>query len=169
MKRQDMLSILITFVVGFFGGGYLYLTHFSKLVAPDDVQTQEEVSEFQVVSEAYGRCGDVCPSFQIMNDGSYRYQYTPAEGSDKQFKTGTIPLNIVRDIKKSLDSDELVAQSQPTEPADCNSYNGEIDIRYTITYDGAEYTLDSCGTAVNGNGALWNNLAKTWNYFQTIQ
>lgn len=169
MRRQDMISILITFVVGFFGGGYLYLAHFSKLVSPDSVGTQEDVLEFQLVSEAYGRCGDSCPSFQIANDGTYRYQYIPSPGAERQFKTGTVPFNIVRDIKNSLDVDDLVEQSQPTEPADCNSYNGEIDVRYEIVFDGAEYTLDSCGTAVDGNSQLWNNLSKSWNYFQTIQ
>ncbi|MBP6924724.1 MAG: hypothetical protein KBC62_04380 [Candidatus Pacebacteria bacterium] len=169
MRKQDMISILITFVVGFIAGGYLYLTHFSKLVAPDSVDTQEEQSEFQIVSQAYGQCGDSCPSFQIANNGTYRYQYLPSEGAEKQFKTGTIPFNITNDIKDTLDVDELVQQSQPVEPANCNSYNNGIDVSYTITYEGAEYTLDSCGTAVNGNSELWNSLAKTWNYFQTIQ
>ncbi len=169
MRRQDMTSILITFVVGFFAGGYLYLTHFSKLLAPDNVQSQEEISEFQVVSEAYGRCGDSCPSFQITNDGSYRYQYVTAAGAERQFKTGTMPFNITRNIKNSIDVDDLVRQSQPVEPANCNSYNDGIDVSYTITYDGAEYVLDSCGTAVDGNGELWESLSETWSYFQTIQ
>lgn len=169
MRRQDMISILITFVVGFFAGGYLYLTHFSKLVNPVLVETAEEQSEFQIVSEAYGRCGNDCPSFIISHDGAYRYQYAPSAGADKEFKTGTIPFNITRDIKRSLDVDELVMQSQQVQPTDCNSYSDGIDVSYTVTYEGAQYTLDSCGTAVNANSELWKDLAKTWNYFQTIQ
>jgi hypothetical protein len=169
MKRQDVLSILITFTVGFLAGGYLYLTHFSKLVSPDSVGSQEEISEFKIVSEAYGRCGDSCPSFQILNDGGYRYQYVPEVGAEKQFKTGTIPFTITRDIKNAIDVDDLVQQSQTVEPGDCNSLNDGIDVSYTITYEGAEYTLDSCGTAVDGNSELWKSLLETWNYFQTVQ
>lgn len=169
MRRQDMISILITFAVGFFAGGYLYLVHFSKLLSPDNLDTADEISEFQIVSEAYGRCGSDCPSFQLSRDGSYRYQYAETAGAEKQFKTGTMPFNVTRDIKKALDVDELVAQSQPSTPTDCNSRNGGVDVRYTIAYDGAEYTLDSCGTAVDGSGALWESLSGTWNYFNTIK
>lgn len=169
MKRNDLINIAVTFVVGLIAGGYLYVTHFSKLLNPDDVETADEISEFQIVSEAYGKCGADCPSFQIARDGSYRYQYAPSAGAEKQFKTGTMPFNVTRNIKKALDTDELVAQSQPNSSTNCNSRNGGVDVRYTITYDGAEYTLDSCGTAVDGNGALWESLSGTWNYFNTIK
>ncbi|MEN9921019.1 MAG: hypothetical protein RL538_912 [Candidatus Parcubacteria bacterium] len=169
MKRNDVLNIAITFVVGFVAGGYLYVGHFSKLLNPDDVETQEEVSELSITSRAYGSCDPNCPSFQVSRDGAYRYLFVPAVGVERQVREGTIPFNIMRDIKSAIDSDVLVEQSQEAAPPDCNSRNGGIDVEYTIVFEGAEYELDSCGTTVDGEGELWTALAKIWNHFQTVQ
>jgi hypothetical protein len=169
MKKEDVLNILITFVVGFLAGGYLYFAHFSKIVNPDSVDTAESAAEFTIIGEAYGSCNSACPSFQVVQDGSYRYQFVPEIGQERTIKSGTLPLDIQREVKRAFAEDELVAQSQPVTPPDCNSRNGGIDVRYKITLDGAEYTLDSCGTAVDGEGELWNGLAKIWSYFQTVQ
>jgi hypothetical protein len=169
MKRQDMLSVLITFVVGFVAGGYLYVSHFSKILNPDSVETAQSASEFTIIGEAYGSCGAQCPSFQTVKDGSYRYQFVAVAGQEKNIKSGTLPLEVQRAVKKALVEEDLVEQSQPVTPTDCNSRNDAIDIRYKISLEGAEYTLDSCGTAVDGEGELWNGLAKIWNYFQTVQ
>jgi hypothetical protein len=169
MKKQDAMSVMITFVVGFLAGGYLYISHFSKIIQPDTVQTQDQSSEFTIVSEAYGSCGDVCPSFQVVKDGSYRYQFTPAIGQEKTIKSGTLPLDVQRALKHSLLEEELVAQSQPIAPSDCNSRNNAIDIRYSITLEGAEYTLDSCGTNIKSAGTLWEELSSIWTYLQSAK
>lgn len=169
MKRQDTMSILITFVVGFVAGGYLYFAHFSKILNPDSVQTAESAAEFSIIGEAYGSCTTMCPSFQVLKDGSYRYQFTPQIGQEKIIKSGTLPLDVQRALKRALIEEDLVEQSQPVTPTDCNSRNNAVDVRYKIALEGAEYTLDSCGTAVDGDGDLWNGLAKVWNYFQTVE
>jgi hypothetical protein len=169
MKRQDVINIMVTFMVGFFAGMYLYVGHFSKLLNPDDIDTQEEASEFSITSRAYGSCDPNCPSFQVDKDGHYRYMYVPAVGAERQVHEGTVPFNTIRDIKKLLETDVLVEQSQEIEPLDCNSRSGSIDVEYIISYEGAQYELDSCGTAVDGEGKLWGALAKIWNHFETIQ
>jgi hypothetical protein len=169
VRRQDMLSVLITFTVGFIGGGFLYVTHFAKLIQPlDSIPTANQAEAFTIIGEAYGSCESVCPSFRVTNDGSYRYQfYTSADG-EKQFRDGTLPAEITRDLKQDLKASVLEKQSVAVEPEDCNSYNDGIDISYSITLDGDEFTLDSCGTAVDGNGDAWSSLAKIWSYFQTL-
>jgi hypothetical protein len=169
MRQQDILSILITFVVGFVAGGYLYVAHFSKILKFDTAPTQEAASEFTVVGRAYGSCDPLCPSFQVVKDGSYRYFFTKEVGQDRTLKEGTLPIDVQKTIKKELKESALVKQSQPVEPIDCNSRNGGIDVRYEITLEGAVYTLDSCGTAVDGDGELWGSLAKIWNYFETVE
>lgn len=168
MKRNDVINIAITFVFGFIAGGYLYVGHFSKLLNPDNVDTKEEVSELTITSRAYGSCDPNCPSFQVSRDGAYRYIFVPSVGAERQVREGTIPFNIMREVKSALDADVLVEQSQEVTPPDCNSRNGAIDIEYAITFEGAEYELDSCGTAVDGEGELWNALANMWSYFGTI-
>ena len=52
------------------------------------------------------------------------------------------------------------------EPAICNSYTDGIDVVYEITLDGKEYTLDSCGTAVEASSRLWEVLSSIWTYFE---
>jgi hypothetical protein len=169
MKRQDVLSILITFTVGFIGGGFLYVTHFAKLVNPDSVQTQEAAMSFSITGEAYGGCDGVCPAFQMLSNGTYRYQFYEEVGGEKEFREGTMPSDVRRSVRAALDTEALTKQSQEIEPSDCNSYNNDgIDVRYDIALDGAEYTLDSCGTAVEGEGEVWNSLAKIWSYFETL-
>lgn len=169
MRNQDIWSILITFAFGFLAGGLLYLGHFSGLVNPDDLETEEDTMEFSITSEAYGGCKEVCPSFQVSKDGSYVYRFTPSLGAEEEVKNGTMPFNIMREVRNALDSDVLVEQSQPVEPSDCHSYNDGIDVKYVITHEGAAYELDSCGTAVDANGALWSALAKLWSHFETVQ
>ncbi len=169
MKREDMINVVVTAVVGFAAGMYLYVGHFSKLINPDDVATEDEVVEFSITSRAYGSCDPNCPTFQVGKDGRYRYLFVPSVGAERQVREGVVPFNIMREVKDSMDTRVLVAQSQVVTPADCNSRNGGVDVAYNITYEGAEYELDSCGTAVDGNGELWNNLAKIWNHFETVQ
>jgi hypothetical protein len=125
--------------------------------------------EFTLESAAYGSCGSSCPSYQVLNNGAYTYRYTKTLGSPEEVKQGTVPFTVMRKIKGVLDSGELVAQSQPATLAGCNSRSGGVDIRYKVTFDGAEYVLDSCGTAVDGESELWNGLAEMWNYFKTVE
>lgn len=170
MQREDIVSILITFIVGFLGGGYLYVGHFTKLYGPDAVATQEEVAEeFSVTGEAYGSCNDVCPAFQLLKDGSYRYRYTAQMGQPAVVKSGTLPLDLQRTVKRALDVDALETESQTVDAVVCNSSSNAIDIRYRIVYKGTEYEIDSCGTAVNDTGELWSSLNQIWGYLQTVQ
>ena len=169
MKQNDTLSILFTAVVGFIAGAFLYVNHFSKLVAPDNVPTETTIDQLTIVSESYGGCGTDCPSFQVLADGSYRYQYAPSAGADKTIKSGTLPLELQYKLKQALNTNALIEQSKPETPADCNSKHGAVDIRYNITLSSTVYNLDSCGTAINDQGDLWVALSSIWNYFTTIQ
>lgn len=169
LAKQEIVSILVTFAVGFMAGGYLYLTQFSKLVSPDDVATIEEVQVFSIVSEAYGGCRQNCPSFQVKNDGTYRYSYVPALGADRTFLEGTLPRNLQRELGSAITSRALAPQTNLTNPDNCLSFTDGNDIRYTVTLEGRDYELDSCGTSVDFNSTAWITLAKLWNYFQTIQ
>ena len=170
MKRQDLLSIMITATVGFFGGGFLYLVHFSELVNPVSVPTQQATEEFVIISEAYGGCRSVCPAFRLTGNGNYRLQYYTEMDGERLFKDGTLPFELARNLKRALEDEQsLLEQSQETTPEDCHSYSDGIDVRYSITLDGNLYELDSCGTTVAGNGEIWTSLAKIWDYFKTVE
>lgn len=169
MQRQELISVLITFVVGFIAGGYLYVGHFTKLYGPDSVSTQEVAQEFSITGEAYGSCGSACPAFMLTRDGTYRYRYSSELGQPAIVREGTLPLNIQRTVKRALNVEVLENESKIVDAVVCNSLNGGVDIRYKIFYEGIEYVIDSCGTAVTDNGELWSSLNEIWRYLQTIR
>ena len=166
MKKQDILSIMITFVVGFLAGGYLYVTGFAGMVAQLSVPSEEQVSGFVVVGDMYGGCRDNCPSFQLLGNGSYRYSFVSKVGEPRQTLEGTIPLKLRRGLTSSLVTKDLVQQSQSVSPTECNSYTDGMDVRYEITIEGAEYSLDSCGTDYVGTSDLWQALNSVWSHLE---
>jgi hypothetical protein len=167
VKRQDILSILITFVFGFLLGGYFYLTNVAGFVSEIKTPDKEAVSTFIIQAEAYGGCRQTCPSFQVQDDGLYYYLYTPAAGAEKVVRKGSIPGELEKALHRVVTIEELQRQSTDIEPAVCNSYTDGIDVVYEITLDGIEYNLDSCGTAVEGESILWTTLQSIWSYFET--
>lgn len=167
MKKQDIVSILITFVIGFLFGGYFYLTNFAVVVSKIETPDVEAISEFVIEATVYGGCRNTCPSFQIQNDGSYHYLYTPAAGVEKVVRKGAVPTEMMRLLRKVMNTEMLRAQSVAIESAVCNSYTDGIDVRYKVTLDGVEYTLDSCGTAVDSDSLTWKALQGVWTYFES--
>lgn len=167
VKRQDILSILITFVVGFLVGGYFYLTNVAGFVSKMETPDEKSVSVFVIQADVYGGCRQMCPSFQIQNDGSYHYLYTPAADTPKVVRKGDLPKELEKKVRQAVVIDELQRQSVTIEPALCNSYTDGIDVVYEITLDGVEYSLDSCGTAIDSESELWTTLQSIWDYFET--
>lgn len=168
MKRQDILSIAITFAMGFIAGIYLYVSGFAGLMNSISIGDQSSVNEFVIVADAYGGCRSECPSFQVQTDGSYRYLYTPTQGSEQILRQGTLPLDIRRNLKSAVSPRTLALQSRSIEPVQCESFGDGIDVVYEITVDGVEYTLDSCGTSVDANSDLWQTLNSIWLYYGSL-
>jgi hypothetical protein len=169
MEKDDLVSILITIVIGFIGGGYLYVAHFTKLYKQDEVQTQVEQAQFSLVGEAYGSCGNNCPAFQIKNDGTYRYRYYTEANQPPTVREGTLPLTEQRTIKRALDEGALKEQSDPISVGNCNSATGGVDIKYDVVYKAQQYQINSCGTAVDSEGDLWLAFSAVWQYLQTVE
>lgn len=168
MKRQDIISIFITFAVGIFAGAYLYLTDFASVVSKVTVPDVEEAFEFSIVGDVYGGCREACPSFQVVNDGAYRYIYTPEAGQAQILRQGTLPTQLQRQLRTTLTKEELLKQSKTLTPALCNSYTDGIDVKYEVTIDGEVYIIDSCGTAVDGESQLWTTLGSVWDYYENL-
>lgn len=166
MNKNNLLSMLITFVVGFFAGSYLFTTGFADTVARFTTPDSESVTTFSVESYVYGSCGDACPSFQVVDDGAYRLFFTPVAGAEQVLRQGTLPFSELRQLKNALVVADLSRQSQVRQPTLCNSFAEGIDIRYEVTISDAKYTLDSCGTAVDATGDVWRALDGVWNYLE---
>jgi hypothetical protein len=167
MKRQDLLNMLFTFVVGVFVGVYVFFAGF----APTTQQigdTVEDIGQSLVITgEAYGGCDrpGTCPSFNIADNGDYRYFYTPRSATSQVLREGSLPLAIQQQLKRYGTVGALEQFSAPVNPVMCESYVDGIDVRYIIELEGAVYVLDSCGTDVDAATQLWETLAGLWYYF----
>ena len=170
MKKQDLVSIAITAVVGFFGGVFMFFSYANSVPVPivaTEVPTQQEKQAFSIISEAYGACAENCPSFQLLENGSYRYRFVLAQGEAPQIAEGTLPLGLQSDLKRALEVNELLAQSELIDRASCLSDTGSVDFQYTIEFEGETYLLDSCTTTIDDQSDLWLALTAIWNYLQT--
>lgn len=167
MKKNDGLSIMITFVIGFFSGAYLYVAYFATVFTPDEVSTAENVESLSVISESYGGCRSSCPSFQLSYDGTYRFRYFPEVGGEAEIKEGILPLELQRAVKQNVTAETLLSQTAIIQPSDCRSFTDGIDVRYDVILDGEQFKLDSCGTTIEREGLAWRSLAAVWSYLQT--
>ncbi len=167
MEKHHYVTMLFVFVTGFIFGMYLYTTGFMKEYGAPAVQSQNELNSFVLVAEVYGGCRNTCPSYQVVSDGSYRYLFTPTAGEEQIIRDGTLPRSLRRQIADVFNPVTLQTQSVETQPAVCNSFTDGIDVQYRITLAGEDYILDTCGTAVDTDSALWRTLLSIWSYFET--
>lgn len=169
MKRQEILLLLMTFVTGVFVGVYAYFAGYSPAAQSVSESMEGLVDEITIVGQAYGGCdrSSACPSFQVAPDGSYRYFYQPGGATTQALREGVLPVAMRRDLLSVLDEPSLAVASQETAPALCESFVDGIDVRYTVSINETEYVLDSCGTAVDGEGELWQTLSGLWTYLET--
>lgn len=167
MKRQDLVNILFTFVVGLVAGMYLFFAGFAPTTNSIENAVEEIGDTLVVTGEAYGGCDrpGTCPSFNIADGGEYRYSYTPRGASSQVLREGSLPLSIQQDLRRYATPNALMQFSQSVDPVMCESYVDGIDVRYTIELESETYVLDSCGTDVNADTLLWQTLGGLWDYF----
>tara|TARA_B100000508_G_C11461072_1_gene279285 strand:- start:816 stop:1331 length:516 start_codon:yes stop_codon:yes gene_type:complete len=162
MKKQDVLSILITFSMGVVAGIYIYFTGFTVILFSITASDEERANRFVVQAESYGSCGSNCPSFQVKADGSYRYLFVPEVGQAEVLREGELTRGTRNALRRSLNDISLERQSENVESIDCLSQGEGIDVTYEITLDENNYVLDSCGTAVDWDGSIWLALNEVW-------
>ncbi|MEZ4104372.1 MAG: hypothetical protein R3B60_03740 [Candidatus Paceibacterota bacterium] len=167
ITRQDKLSILITFIMGFVAGFYFFLTgfHFEFSLIPDS----KIYDDYTIEAEAYGSCSvKGCMSFQlIVSTGSYRLLTTKTEVGDI-IKEGVIDRSLRNELQRMVNLNELEKQTSRRLVQKCDSKEGGVDYNFKITIDSEEYILDTCRTTVDYNSRTWTSLEKLWSYFETI-
>jgi len=168
MKREDLLTILITFTMGLVFGFYVYVTGFAPTTDRVITAIEEASDSLVITGEAYGGCQRMgnCPTFNIATDGSYRYFYTPLGTGEQVLREGVVPLALQQQLERYLEETALVAQSRPIEPVFCESFVDGIDVRYEVSLNDTDYTLNSCGTDVVAESPLWQALSNIWTYFE---
>lgn len=168
LKKQDKLTVLSALLIGIIAGSYLYLVGYApEFQSGQGVDTEEEATEFVVIGEMYGgmRVG-VPPSFQIENDGSYRYlPFSDNPEVPSPAIEGAIPRTLLRDLKAALTDDVLVAAAKPETKEMCAENVDGIDYRYIVVKDGVEYELDTCTTIFSNETETGETLLSLWEYF----
>lgn len=168
---QDILIMIVTFIVAVCAGLYLYLTAFAPQFDDLTGQTEEVYEDFVLEGTQYGgdRMGGTAPSFQVLENGTYRYLPYTTEGEVAEAKEGTVPRSLLNEVKNSLTDDEVATAATIVTRGDCMSYVDGIDYNYTVTLNGENYTLDTCSTNLQVDGTLATTLDKLWNYFATVE
>ncbi len=161
-----MISVVITFTVGFIGGIYLYINGYAPMFANQGVEDIETQEQFTIIGEAYGSCQGACPSFRVAFDGSYRYLYYETLTSPSTIDEGTLPFTLRRQLQRGIQSDDLLAQTILLDTTNCISQTSDINIRYRIILEGEEFLLDSCQTNIDDNSDIWLALNDVWEYIQ---
>ena len=167
--RQDILIMIVTFVVAVFAGFYLYLTAFAPQFEELAGQTEEVYEDFVLEGTQYGgdRLGGTPPSFQVLENGTYRYLPYTLEGAVVDAREGTVPRSLLNEVKNELTEEVLVTAATIVTRGDCMSYVDGLDYNYSVTVNGENYTLDTCTTNLQVGGTLSITLDKLWNYFAT--
>jgi len=148
MRRQDIATILVTFIVGALVGGYLYLYGFSTQFAPLGELT--EVETFTIIAEAYGGCerGGFCAEFQLASDGTFRAFPAALRQEDRMLREGEVERDVIRGLRDTFTADYLFKLSDPVASVDCASFVDGLDYRYRIIRGDEQYLLDTCDTAL---------------------
>lgn len=170
LKKQDLVSLIITFAIGMVAGGYLYLTGFAPQFESLSGQTEAVYDDLIIVGEEYGgdRTGSA-PSFQVLNDGTFRYLESASASEEIVSKEGVLPTTLLKAVKKRLLTSVLEKAQESTSAASCASYVDGLDYQYTITLQNVVYELDSCGTEFTTESTLGVSLEALWNYFRTLE
>ncbi len=159
MTHQDRISILITFVCGIFIGGYLYLTGFLPTYHLPEASTKDAYDGLVVVADAYGGCSDTdqCLSFQLLSDRSYR----AVLGTTAEARTynGSISRSALNDFTRAITETALEANAAVLPLPQCRYEGpGATNYRFLITYNGKNYTLDTCNSQIEYGSILWESL-----------
>ncbi len=170
-SKQDIAIMGITFVVGIFAGFYLYTTAFAPQFDEFVGQTEEVYADFVIEGSQYGgdRAGGTAPSFQLLENGSFRYLPYAVEGEVVEAKEGLLPRALLTEVKQTLTQESLEIASGPVVRGDCFSYVDGRDFMYKVTLESVDYTLDTCTTALTNDSIVGSTLDKLWNYFTEIE
>jgi hypothetical protein len=149
MRRSDIVSILVTFIVGVFVGSYLYLFGFTQQFSFFGELTQDKHS-LTIFGEAYGGCmrGGLCASFQLAPDGTFASFPAAADLEVRIKEDGEISSDLRRELRETFTTEYLFALSEDITPEMCESFYDGIEYRYRISVGDEQYLLDTCDTAL---------------------
>lgn len=172
MQGKDEVSIAITFIIGFIGGFYFFLTGYAPYAeeVKENIFTQDQdtIESLIIVGEQYGGCERMgrCASFQLEYDGTYSYlPYSILQGARPV--TGILPSALLADIRSATLLSKLRSASLPASADNCISYVDGVDYSYEIVRNGELFELDTCTTNLNKHPEILRAFEKIWDYVES--
>ena len=169
MQGKDELTIAMTFIVGFIGGFYFFLTGYAPFVeeVKESIFTQDQttVESLIIIGNQYGGCdrGGFCASFQLEHDGTYRYlPESILRGAVPE--QGVLPRTILNEVRLATLPSKLRNASRASKAEDCVSYADGIDYSYEIVRNGELFVLDTCTTEILQYPEILETFDTIWNY-----
>ncbi|PIW97004.1 hypothetical protein COZ82_01940 [Candidatus Kaiserbacteria bacterium CG_4_8_14_3_um_filter_38_9] len=170
MKKQDVLTLLITFIVGIIIGVYLFFAGFAPQFLAHNGATDTTYSDFSFSGKVYGGCSrnDACPSFQVLKDGSFSYLPIGASSGISAIN-GNLSKSLMQEFQTKFTNANLEMASRSIEATTCDSYLDGMDYHYQVTLKTVVYNLDTCGTDFLVTSDMGATLEKLWSYFATLE
>lgn len=172
MDAKTWMTLGFTFIVGCFSGMYLYVTVYAPQYVDDGFEDPSEIT-LRIQGQMYGGCqmAGSCARFELENNRRYTYtKKAPrfdedTEDTEDEVVSGKMNKEHfaqLTDLLEETNFSELAQETQRT----CDSYRDGLDYRYSIILQGAQFELDTCGTAFFGS-KLEQSLRLLWQVFAT--
>jgi hypothetical protein len=160
MTHQDKISIIITFVCGFFVGAYLYISGFAPTYMLPDAVSEDTYGGLVIVADSYGECAESegCLSFQLLNDREFSAKI--GRLSNAYSYDGEISKKLYYALLTELSTSSLSQVAQSPDSLVCRYGEVGTNFRFLITLSGENYTVDTCRSLLDYESPLWLTLSE---------
>jgi hypothetical protein len=171
MKSEEIISIALTFCMGFVAGAYFYITQAKpvevKLSTPSVKNNSGE--GYLIGGFMYGGCEPNCASFQVRLGGDFIYTYFDTDKSEKKTINSKLPASVAFSLDRAVSIRQVEPQSKSADKDACVKNDDGVAVRYEFKIESKYYELNSCGTTVDYSSNLWRSLNKVWEYLLTLK
>lgn len=169
MKKQDIITILFTFLCGLLAGSYLFLVGFKpqvEKISSELIPSADPSKIITIEGRQYGGCESAgqCASFKIEDSGRYFYLATSVPTARGPY-SGAIPRRDWQHIRNQLSLEILSLEAQVVESEICAIDYDLVDYQYEILFLGEVYSLNTCGTKFDKTSDLGETLDWLWQFF----
>lgn len=170
MSTRDWVLFVSTFFIAVLCGMYLYYTTFVPAYLTNPVVTDisaQLAPDWEMGVRVYGGCERTssCPAFSLNSKGQYRYQPVP----NAPIQNGRVPSELRAGFDEAFSERALRQLAQPVVAANCVSFADGLDYRIQVTTPTARYDLNTCGTALQGDGEVVALVRQTLSYLDNAE
>jgi hypothetical protein len=159
MKGSDYMLLAMTFVVGAFAGGYLYITVYAPQEAERELARSQ--MDWEVVGRTIGGCqlSGSCPEVYVASDRSFTYS-----PDGVALERGRIPRALRADIQAALQAEDRAQYDRVGDT--CRAAADGTDYEYDIDAYDEQFAVTTCGTQF-ANSDLAVALEAVWAHVST--